>query len=195
MSFSFSILSAFLQCLFQGLCPSSNPTCLSLSVTPIRLWMFSPTLFVALSAPSYFLSLSRSKPLLCVCVCLCVCVWAEVMKRDTRYVKGHHRLRMEEVSGCQLSGREASVSLSFSLAMRPTNQLLFSLNGFLRDCCVSAETACPRPRIHKICASLCLRLREMMFGCGELAGRRGRHHNCFQFFFWLIWISICFKCA
>ncbi|TKS92960.1 Sushi, von [Collichthys lucidus] len=40
------------------------------------------------------------------------------MKRDTRYVKGQ-RLRMEEVGSCQLSGREASVSLFFSHQSAP----------------------------------------------------------------------------
>lgn len=86
-----------LHYLFQGLCPSSNLTCLSFSVTHGCLWILSPTLLSALSQPphfpsSHFLSLSDLRA---------VCgrrlsrltetspVWRESMRRDSRSVKGH----------------------------------------------------------------------------------------------------------
>jgi len=170
MTFSWSILSALLRCLCRGLCPPSNPTCLSFSVTPIHLWVFSPTLFSSLSAPSFFLSLSDLPVWLCVCVCVewKPSSWWEVMKRDARAVKGR-RLRMEEVSSCRFPGREAFFFSCFYFS-RPTNQLLLWHHGSFSstNCCLPAEVVRVRER-------------ECDDVLGVASWRADDDRNCFQF--------------
>lgn len=46
------------------------------------------------------------------------------MKRDVYYVKGH-RLRMEEISSCQLSGSDASFSLFLFLFLSDSITICF----------------------------------------------------------------------
>jgi len=117
MNASFSILSASRWCF------SSRP-----------LPFLKSSMFVPVGDPRLSLDLS-SQPLpytfWCVHVCLDVSSWLkslrseEVMKRDTRFVQGQ-RLMMEEVSCCQLCGREAFVTLFvFLLVMTHRTDCLY----------------------------------------------------------------------